>query len=292
MNRKPEIITEPAALEALTRAEIDVQVATAKKYPRDIASSIDRAKQLMCLDHETAEECIYMMPRGGKTIEGPSVRCAEILASAWGNLRVAARIMEIGQKDVTCAGVCQDLESNLTYIVDVKRRITHKNGSRYSDDMILTTANAACSIAHRNATLKAIPRALWLNAYNAVKEKARKGRENDPLEQRRRRAIAWFAQQGVSTHKVLKRLGRNTISDINEDDLLVLTGMRNAITQDGMSIDEVFENGEKRTETVKLNDILSPENYQDPKVPEMTEEEIKAGNGKYAGIFNSPSEKK
>ena len=37
----PEIpIVTPSALEALQRAEVDVAIATAKKYPRDIALSI------------------------------------------------------------------------------------------------------------------------------------------------------------------------------------------------------------------------------------------------------------
>ena len=46
------------------------------------------------IDAEVAGSCFYKLSRGGKTIEGPSVRLAEIVASAWGNLKFGARIID------------------------------------------------------------------------------------------------------------------------------------------------------------------------------------------------------
>src|SRR5262245_56131534 len=76
-------------------SSINVQVATAKKYPRDVQRSLEKARQLATLNDEVAEECHYSIPRGGKQIEGPSVRLAEVVASCWGNLRIGARIVDI-----------------------------------------------------------------------------------------------------------------------------------------------------------------------------------------------------
>jgi predicted phage-related endonuclease len=74
------------------RAEIDVQIATAKPVPAQRQGVARLRAQLATLDVETAEQCFYVLPRG-KTVEGPSVRLAEILASAWGNLRYGAEIL-------------------------------------------------------------------------------------------------------------------------------------------------------------------------------------------------------
>ena len=73
---------------ALTRQEIDVQIATAKAYPRDMARAVRQTISLALTDTETATECLYAIPRDGKMIMGPSIRLAELIAQQWGNNRV------------------------------------------------------------------------------------------------------------------------------------------------------------------------------------------------------------
>ena len=43
-------------------------------------------------DPKTAEGCFFSLPRGGKRLEGPSIRLAEICAATYGNLRCGSRI--------------------------------------------------------------------------------------------------------------------------------------------------------------------------------------------------------
>src|SRR6185436_5227396 len=78
---------------------------------------------------------------------------------AWGHIYTEARIVEIGDKFLVCAGTCWDMQNNVRMGQEVRRRITTKTGKTFSDDMIITTANAAMSIALRNAILRVIPRA-------------------------------------------------------------------------------------------------------------------------------------
>src|SRR5690348_6841125 len=68
------------ALSAVDRASIDMQIATAKQYPRSITAALREATELATLDEETAKTMLYALKRGGKVIPGPSVRLAEILA--------------------------------------------------------------------------------------------------------------------------------------------------------------------------------------------------------------------
>lgn len=71
-------------IDALERANVDTQVATAKKYPRDMRRSLDDSIVMATLDKETAQSCGYALPRGNKPITGPSVHLAKIIVSNWG----------------------------------------------------------------------------------------------------------------------------------------------------------------------------------------------------------------
>ena len=78
------IITVSGAesLAAINRSEIDMQVATAKAYPRDVHKVINEITTYATMDQETAVDCFYKLKRGQTEIEGLSVRLAEIFAGA------------------------------------------------------------------------------------------------------------------------------------------------------------------------------------------------------------------
>lgn len=151
-------IQQAEMLQAINRSEVDVQVSTAKQYPRNLPEVLNKILTYATMDTETAEDCFYVLKRGGSTIEGLSVRMSEIIAGAWGNLRVQTRIIGNDGKTITAQGVCHDLETNVAVSVEVKRRITDKYGKTFSEDMQVVTGNAASAIAYRNAVLKVVQR--------------------------------------------------------------------------------------------------------------------------------------
>jgi hypothetical protein len=51
-------------LALVSKAEIDMQIATAKKYPRDIKKFRNESMSLACLDAEVAGECFYRRAAG------------------------------------------------------------------------------------------------------------------------------------------------------------------------------------------------------------------------------------
>ena len=104
---------------------------------------------MVTLNESIAQQCIYALPRDGKTIEGASARFGEIVASAWGNCRAGARTVNEGTEFITAQGVFQDLERNVAITYECSPRIVDKNGRKLllGPDMIGVTANAACSIA-------------------------------------------------------------------------------------------------------------------------------------------------
>ncbi|HQR18022.1 MAG TPA: hypothetical protein PK948_06610 [Gemmatimonadales bacterium] len=228
---------QPPGMDAITRGEIDIQIATARKYPRDVARSIKRALDLATRDLDTAESCFYVLPRG-KGIEGPSIRLAEIMAITWGNIRYGARIVEEGERFITAIGMCHDLETNTALGAEVRRRITNSKGARFNDDMIGVTGMAAQSIALRNAVFRIIPRVfvdqIWKRA-----QKVAVGDEKT-LDERRTRAFAWYAKANVRAEQVLAKIGKRSIEEVGLEDLAILLGLSTAIREGTTTIDREF----------------------------------------------------
>lgn len=232
------VTTQQPMSELISAAEINQQIATAKRYPRSITEFMREARAMVTLNESIAQQCIYALPRDGKTIEGPSARFAEIVAHAWGNSRAGARIVNEGQEFITAQGVMHDLEKNVAITFEVQRRITDKNGKRYKADMIGVTGNAASSIALRNAILKAVPKAFWEPLYG----EARKVVAGDvkTLANKRAEAIKQFAIFGVNEAQILAKLGKAGIADVTVDDLLILFGILTAIKEGDTTPEEAF----------------------------------------------------
>jgi len=156
--------------EAQSRAEIDIQVSTANRYPRNVDRAIQNIIGIVSKDKELAEKCVYSLPRAGKDIQGPSVHLARLVASEYKNMRVDARIVEIGDTMVTAQATAMDLQNNYAIRTEVKRRITDRKGQRFAEDMIVVTCNAALSIATRNAIFQVIPAMVTNQVYKSAQK--------------------------------------------------------------------------------------------------------------------------
>lgn len=225
-------------IQAIDRAEVDVQIATAKQYPRDVAKVLNTIKTYGQMDAETAQDCFYAVKRGGDLIEGISVRFAEIIAGAWGNLRVATRIIGNDGKTITAQGICHDLETNLAVSVEVKRRITDKNGKVYSEDMQVLTGNAASAIAFRNAVLKVVPKAITKKVIDETRKVAL-GSVRD-IETRRKNVVEHAKKFGVTVEHILFYCDVSKLESIDNEMLLNLRGAFNAISEGGSTAEELF----------------------------------------------------
>jgi hypothetical protein len=233
-----ELSTQVSSTDLAADPELNQRVALAKRHPRSITTFMREARQLVTLNEAIAQACIYALKRDNKVIEGPSARFAEVILYAWGNCQAGARIVGEGQEFVTARGMFRDLERLVDIQFDVPRRITGKNGTRYSADMIGVTANAAGSIALRNAILKGIPKAFWEPLY----QEARRIVAGDAttLASKRQEAIKAFAIYGITKEQIFAKLGRAGLADVTVDDLVILFGLLTAIKEGDTTPEQAF----------------------------------------------------
>lgn len=264
---------EQSMVGMLNRSEIEQQIATARRFPRSIKRFRDESLQMVTLSESVAEQCIYALPRDGKTIEGPSARFAEIVASAWGNCRAGARIVDDSGDFVTAQGVFHDLERNVAITYEVQRRLTDKRGKRFNADMIGVTANAACSIALRNAILKGVPKAFWEDMYSAARQVIMG--DVKTLANRRANAIAAFQKFGVSTEQIVAKLGVAGVEDITLEHLVTLKGLLTAIRDGDTTPEDAF------------GGTAAPKNGERPPLAPYTDEAFNAALPKWNAAIQS-----
>lgn len=231
-------------MDPTTRGEIDIQIVTAKRFPRSIRKFMEEAESLACLNDDIAASCFYKLKRnsrdeGSKVIEGPSVRFAEIISSCWGNMRIEGRTSHEDDRFVYGQGTSWDLERNVLIRYEVRRRIADRNGRRYSDDMISVTSNAASAIGLRNSVFRTIPKAFW----EPILDKARKVAVGDAksLAERRQKMLDYYTQKlGVSLERVLAYLEVEEIQKVTLQHVEDLRGLATALKEGDAKIDEVF----------------------------------------------------
>lgn len=229
-------------VQAKELALIDKQIATAKQYPRDLKRVIENSIVIATIDKETADACEYALPRGGKTLKGATVQLAKIIASEYGNIRTDVSVLRIEETEIIAQARCFDLEKNYGASVEVRRKITGRNGQRFNDDMINTTGRAACSVALRNVIFDVVPVAVWKKVYNEAK-KLSLGDLSDEAKMiaAKKKALTYFEEKyGATEADVLVALNLRSVKQIKAEEVALLRGLLNSLADGETTPDEVF----------------------------------------------------
>jgi hypothetical protein len=251
----PDSEFEPAAIEvvktetlqAIERAEIDIQIATAKRFPRSIERFQKGALTMATQDEQVAEKCVYTRPVGSKIVNGHkvieyasgmSVRMAEIAASCFGNLRAYSTLIEATDRFVRCRGMAIDLENNYASSSECVEVTVTREGQPYSERMRALIVKVALSKARRDAIFAVVPRGLMKPVENAVRELLL----GDTKSMKRRRAavLAWMAEHKIDPARVWGALGIAGEADLDVKFLEILSGIRTAIKDGDTTIDDAF----------------------------------------------------
>jgi hypothetical protein len=253
-------IIPPSLAESQEKAISDSRVAVAKQYPRNLLRCKNNIVTIVQMDKETAESCSYALPRDGKTISGPTIALANIVLQQYGNVSVDAKIVSIGDTTVTVQASAWDMENNTAVRHEVIRKITNKFGKRFSEDMIVLTANAAMSIAKRNVIFGIIPKPVWFAGYEAAQRLVVGDISSDEKLNIRRREIVdkLISAYDVTEKDVLNVLGFNSINQVKGDHLQILIGIGVSIRDGDTTVEQVFFPG--RVDTTKAGAEAGSEN--------------------------------
>jgi len=209
--------TQAAALAAQVTASVQANYLMALKRPRDIDQArVDLLKE--CKRPGFAASARYRLPRGGKTIVGPSIRFAEAAIRCMKNILVrTSAIYDSPEKRIVSVQVT-DLESNVPYSIDVtiaktversfvdetrhvlSQRKNSQGKTTYlvaaTDDEMLAKEGALVSKAIRTLALRILPGDLLDDAMNAVQATISNKAAEDPT-QARKEMVDAFAAVGV-----------------------------------------------------------------------------------------------
>lgn len=258
----PEAIANSALGEvAESRATAEVQAAyvIAKKFPRNeqqsYASIMNACKRLFL-----AEQAMYAYPRGGTLVKGPSIRLAEAMSQAWGNLDCGIREISQSNGVSVAEAYAIDLQTNtrITKIFHVKHeRHTKKGITRLTDprDVYELVANQGARRL-RGCILGIIPGDV---VEAAVQQCNRTMQSSDiPIADQIRKLVIAFDELGVKVEHLEKRLGHNLDATIPSE-LVTLRSIYKSI-KDGMAKrDDFFEisTGEAHLDAKeKIDEIL------------------------------------
>jgi hypothetical protein len=134
--------------------------------------------------------------------------------------------------------------------------------------MIVTTSNAAISIACRNAILAVVPRALWEAAYLEARQVAA-GSMND-IAGERAYWLDYWGKLGVKPAEVFYAIGVNGPDDITLEHLALLVGYQNAVKEGEATIASIFHADQPPAPSQKAENLTQALKESKP-APKKTE---------------------
>lgn len=246
--------------ESRVMSEVKAQVFMARQFPRNVIAARDKI-MAECDRLKLAEKAVYSFPRGGTQVTGPSIRLAEALGRAWGNIDAGIIEGERVDGESSMIAYAWDLETNLRIRKEFKVahvRDTKQGRKKLSDerDIYEMTANQG-SRRLRACILALIPGDIVEEAV-ARCEKTLVAKVGD-IATVIPKMLAKFADIGVTKAMIEARL-RHRIEATQPAEIVQLGNVFNSI-RDGMAtIADFFD----APDTRDPEDILAPAAEKDP----------------------------
>ncbi len=229
-------------------AAYELQIETARKYPRNITRCVEDSIAVATMDLKTANLCTYSVVSQGNSVTGPSVNLARILFQEWGNIRLEKKVVEITDRQIVSECMCYDLQKNIVVKVQVRRSIMefaeiNRTWVRMSEDMITTTGNAANAIAERNAVFQIIPRQVVDKVYEAAKNMITGDLSSEEKLLSKRKEVFGRLRDKykVTEEEILQAIGKASMSDVKAKDIVILIGIETAIKGGDTTVNFAFK---------------------------------------------------
>ncbi|MBR2314618.1 MAG: hypothetical protein IKA55_07160 [Akkermansia sp.] len=224
----------------------------AKSFPRNL-NEVTARMRAACSRAALAEVATYSYPRGGQTVTGPSIRLAEALASAYGNIEAGWRELSrhtdalSGDTFSECEAFCFDKEANIRrkiqftvpHVRDKKKGTERLTSER---DIYENNANMA-SRRIRACILQVLPGFLVDEALALCEETLNNNNGGKPMCDRIREMVARFSELGV-TQQMLEEHLEHPLEQCVQAELVRLGRTFNALRDGQVRVSEVFQQSE------------------------------------------------
>lgn len=222
------------ATESREIAEVQAAVVMAKRFARDQVQAWDRI-MAACKRPTLAEAALYEYSRGGTPITGPTIRLAEAIAQAWGNMQFGIRELDQRNGESTVEAYAWDLETNTrqSKVFQVRHERFSKRGSyelKDPRDIYELTANQGAR-RMRACILGVIPGDVVEAAVKQCEETLKSKADTSP--EAMAKMVDAFAAFGVTKDQIEKRIQRR-LDSITPAQVIGLRKIYNSL-KDGMS---------------------------------------------------------
>lgn len=230
-------------------AEAQGKLVIAKRFPRN---EIDAFAKVMtaCQRKSLAEKAFYSYPRGGETVQGPTIKFAEELARCWGNLDYGIKELSQGNGNSEMQAYCWDLETNTMSVQNFTNPHRKEVGKTIKEltslrDIYENNANMAARRL-RARILAVLPSDL---VDEAIKEcrKTLTGNNEIPLIDRVKSMTVAFGKIGVTQEMIKGRLKRK-IETMTAEDFTDYIGIYNSLKENNSKISDWFEYEKEATD--------------------------------------------
>jgi len=246
-------------------AEVQAAVVMARRFPRDEIRAMEKIRNA-CSRPALAESAVYQYSRGGSDVSGPSIRLAEAIATAWGNIQFGVREVEQRNGESTCEAFAWDVESNVRVVKSFK--VSHIRHTKRGDTVLTDPRDIYEMVANQGARrvraciLGIIPGDV---VEDAVKQcETTLNAKADTTPEGLKKVADAFAQYGITVKQIEARIQRRFDSITAAQ----VVGLRKIIVslRDGMSKPEdwfepIAKDEAKPSEAAKpkkLRDALKP----------------------------------
>lgn len=216
-------------------AEVQAAMMIARMNPRDQIGAMDRILNA-CARPTLADAAVYTYSKGGSDVSGPSIRLAEAMAQAWGNMQFGIRELDQANGESTVQAYAWDVETNtrreITFQVPHVRH-TRKGAYKLEDprEIYELVANQG-SRRLRACILAVIPGDVTEAAVAQCETTMRTKADTSP--EAMQKMVAAFEPFGVTKEQIEKRIQRRL--DAIQPAQVVSLKKIYASLRDGMSV--------------------------------------------------------
>lgn len=226
-------------------AEAQGKLVIAKRFPRDEVQAYAKAIEA-CQRPSMAVKAFYSFPRGGQTVEGPTIRFAEELARCWGNIDYGIKELSQDNGKSEMQAYAWDLETNAQSVQNFTNPHQREQGKKMvtlTSQRDIYESNTNMATRRLRSRILAILPSWFVEACVEECKKTVAGDNGLPLVDRVKRMVVMFAKFGVTQEQIEKRLKRK-VDTMTADDFVEYVGIYNAIKNKESKISEWFEGEE------------------------------------------------